>query len=205
MAETSLDPLADHTVPSEAMERVLEAAERLFAERGYKAVTLRDIAAEIGIRHTSLYHHVPGGKEELFIRVTERSFNQHRMGLYQAIANARPDLRSQLYTIADWLIFHPPMDLTRMVFSDMPSIDPEQAERLSNLAYASLLQPIDETLRAAISRHEIAHQNPGLIAGAILGMVESVHSVPDFAVQRSRQAMAHEMLDTLLTGLFPRE
>jgi AcrR family transcriptional regulator len=38
---------------SEARERVLAAAERLFAERGYAAVTLRDIAAAVGIRHAS--------------------------------------------------------------------------------------------------------------------------------------------------------
>ena len=48
---------------SEARERVLDGAAKLFTERGYAAVTLRDIAAEVGIRHTSLYHHVPGGKE----------------------------------------------------------------------------------------------------------------------------------------------
>ncbi len=55
---------------TDARERVLDAAERLFAERGYASVTLRDIAAEVGIRHTSLYHHVPGGKEAIFAHPT---------------------------------------------------------------------------------------------------------------------------------------
>ena len=38
----------------EARERVLSVADRLFTERGYQAVTLRDIAQEVGIRHASL-------------------------------------------------------------------------------------------------------------------------------------------------------
>ena len=50
---------------SEARERVLLVAERLFRERGYQAVTLRDIAQEVGIRHTSLYHHFPRGRNRL--------------------------------------------------------------------------------------------------------------------------------------------
>ncbi len=36
---------------SVARERVMDTAERLYARKGYNAVTLRDIAAEIGIHH----------------------------------------------------------------------------------------------------------------------------------------------------------
>ena len=63
---------------SAARERVQATAERLFAERGYKAVTLRDIAQELGIRQASLYYHFPGGKEELYVTVTERGLQAHR-------------------------------------------------------------------------------------------------------------------------------
>ena len=92
---------------SQARERVLDAADKLFAERGYAAVTLRDIAAEVGIRHTSLYHHVPGGKEELFIEVTERSLTHHRIGLSEAIVQAGTTIRPQLFAAADWFLSHP--------------------------------------------------------------------------------------------------
>lgn len=52
--------------PSEAHERVLYAAERLFAECGYHTVTVKDVAKAAGIHHASLYHHAPGGKAQLF-------------------------------------------------------------------------------------------------------------------------------------------
>ena len=73
---------------SVAYERVMDTAERLFARKGYNAVTLRDIASEIGIHHTTVYHHVPGGKEQLYIDVVERNLGHHRQGLTQAIASA---------------------------------------------------------------------------------------------------------------------
>lgn len=192
------------TPNTEARERVLEAAERLFAQRGYSAVTLRDIAAEVGIRHTSLYHHVPGGKEELFVEVTERNLDRHRAGLTAAIAQAKPQIRAQLHAAADWLLSQPPMDLVRMVYSDMPTIDPADAERLSQQALVSLIEPVEAALKQAQQRGEIDHSNLGLIAGSIIGMIESMYAVPQHAIETSRQTMAHEVLDALLTGLIRR-
>jgi AcrR family transcriptional regulator len=52
-------------------ERILDAAEALFAERGYAATTLRDVAAAVGVRNPSLYNHFPS-KEALYAAVLER-------------------------------------------------------------------------------------------------------------------------------------
>ena len=50
---------------------ILDAAERLFAERGYDGASVRDIAAAAGAQIASIsFHH--GSKETLFERVVER-------------------------------------------------------------------------------------------------------------------------------------
>jgi AcrR family transcriptional regulator len=187
--------------PTEARERVLDAAGRLFAQHGYTAVTLRDIGAAAGIRHASLYHHVPGGKEALFVEVTERNLRRHRAGLAQAIAGAPGDLRAQLYAVADWLLAHPPMDLVRMTHSDMPAINPAQARRLSNMAVEALIGPVQAALERAQARGEIRHHDLGLVAGGLLGMIESLHALPEMPVERSRPELAHDLIDTMLDGL----
>jgi AcrR family transcriptional regulator len=51
--------------------RILDAAEALFAERGYAATTLRDVAAAVGLRIPSLYNHFPS-KDALYAAVLER-------------------------------------------------------------------------------------------------------------------------------------
>jgi len=52
-------------------ERILDAAEELFAERGYAGTTLRDVAEAVGIRIPSLYNHIES-KEGLYAAVLER-------------------------------------------------------------------------------------------------------------------------------------
>lgn len=52
-------------------ERILDAAEALFAERGYEGTTLRDVAARVKLRNPSLYNHFES-KESLYAAVLER-------------------------------------------------------------------------------------------------------------------------------------
>lgn len=193
---------------SQARERVLNAAERLFNQRGYTAVTLRDIANELDIKQASLYHHVPGGKEQLFIEVTERTLRRHRTGLEQAIAGAGDGIEAQLHAAGAWLLSQPPMDLVRMTYSDMPAIDQVHAQRLSQDTYDALLGPIEAAIEQAHARGEIVVKNAGLIAGGVLGMIESLHAVPqhvfEYGPEYERQAMARELINTLLNGLRPR-
>src|SRR6476646_905846 len=50
---------------------VIDAAGRLFAERGFAATSMRDISAASGISHPLIHHHF-GSKEELYAAVKRR-------------------------------------------------------------------------------------------------------------------------------------
>lgn len=54
---------------SPARQRVLDMATAMFAERGYVATSMRDIAAALGIKGASLYSHFPD-KEAILYAVT---------------------------------------------------------------------------------------------------------------------------------------
>jgi AcrR family transcriptional regulator len=57
--------------PPSTAERILDAAEGLFAEKGYSATSLGDVADRVGIRSPSLYNHFRN-KEALYEAVLER-------------------------------------------------------------------------------------------------------------------------------------
>ena len=55
-------------------ERILDAAEDIFAEKGYSATSLGDVADRVGIRSPSLYNHFRN-KEALYQAVLDRLLN----------------------------------------------------------------------------------------------------------------------------------
>jgi AcrR family transcriptional regulator len=188
---------------SEARERVIAIADRLFSERGYKAVMLTEIAAEVGIRHPSLYHHFPRGKEQLYVDVMERNLKHHQRGLEQAITLAGPEIKFKLQAAAEWFLSQPPMDLMRLIHSDTPAIDPAAAKRLVDLSYVALMLPIRTVLEEAVGRGEIEESRLDVLAGSIVGMIEQLYAVPR-ASHSDRLEMAHFLIGSLLNGLYKR-
>ncbi|MFW5716458.1 MAG: TetR/AcrR family transcriptional regulator [Spirochaetota bacterium] len=197
----AIDTTEHETTTTTPRERVLDAAERCFMVRGYAATTLRDVAATVGIKHASLYHHVPGGKEQLFVEVVERNLDRHRRGLSSALQHTPRRLRDRLHAIAEWFLTQSPMDLVRMTQSDLPSLSPEAAGRLAQLTHESILIPVESVLRDAHEDGEIEDTEFGLVAGGIVGMVQSLFSVPDHVVQRSRVDMGKSLVDVVIDGI----
>lgn len=65
------DSTADETAPATgARERLVEGARRRFAERGFQATSIRDIAKECGINSATIYSHFPS-KAGLYVEVVE--------------------------------------------------------------------------------------------------------------------------------------
>jgi AcrR family transcriptional regulator len=53
-------------VGGDRVEQVLSSAARLFTSKGYDGTSMRDLAAEVDIRPSSLYHHFPSKQHILF-------------------------------------------------------------------------------------------------------------------------------------------
>jgi AcrR family transcriptional regulator len=81
---------------------ILDAAERLFGERGLESVSIRDIAREAHASISAIYHHF-GSKGELLrtlLRARLGELGQMREAVFSELeAEPRPDLRRILYAV----------------------------------------------------------------------------------------------------------
>jgi len=192
--------MARGAAPGQARQRVLDAAGSLFSERGYSAVTLKDIARALQIRQAALYYHAPGGKEELFTVVSRQTLERHRDGLTEAIAGADENITAQLREAAAWLLGQAPFDLARFVRADLPSLDEAAATELEALSRQALSQPIESALFAAYQRGEVRMIDPPVITHVFLAMVNSLHDVHRFK-RTPKDIVAQDVIDTLMQGL----
>lgn len=188
---------------SKARIRVLDAAEILFVNHGFDGVTVKDIAKSAGIHHASIYYHIPDGKAALFVEVMTRHLNRHRDGIADSLADADKDVKSQLMAIARWFLSQPPMDLMRLVNTDIPALGEAKAEELRWVAFEVMLSPIVTVLETAQQHGEIKHENLGNVAGAILNAIEGLYMIPSEHVQGTRTKMAEQLIELFIRGMQP--
>ena len=195
-----------NTATNATHKAILDAAERLFAERGYAAVKLHDIAKAVDMRHASLYYYAPEGKEQLYVAVMERNFHRHREGLTEAIIRAGDDFREQIHAVAEWFAIQPPLDLGQIVRSDMPAISKHHADRLTELSLQALRQPIVSALRRAQDRGLINVPDVEFAAMGLVGFLQTAHNIPAryFRSLDERVPLARAMADMLLDGWLKR-
>ncbi len=72
-------------------ERILDTTAELFRRYGYTGTGIKQIVAEANAPFGSIYHHFPGGKEELGEEVIRRA-GQMYQELVEAVIDAAPDL-----------------------------------------------------------------------------------------------------------------
>lgn len=70
---------------SETGHAILAAAIPLFAEKGFAAVTVREIAEAVGIRTATLYYHFPS-KESMHLAAIAQTFADKAEGISSALA-----------------------------------------------------------------------------------------------------------------------
>ena len=197
--------MINETEVRDSTQRVLDVAEGLFIDRGFNAITLRDIADELGIKQASLYYHFPGGKEELFMAMAARLFERHREGLAHALGDASHDLRDQLRAVAAWFSSQQPVKMLGMMHADMPSLSTDHTEQLAQMAHGALFRPIRNAFVAAADRGEIRAMHPDLLAGSFLWLMDGLSYGQTRIGAPPRAAMAEDVISMLLDGLRPRQ
>ena len=75
--------------------RLYEAALRLFADRGYHAVSVRDLVRELDLQASSLYAHVPS-KQHLLAELIRVGHEEHRDALRDALLAAGAEPAEQI-------------------------------------------------------------------------------------------------------------
>ncbi len=190
----------------ETYQKILDACDPLFSERGYAAVTLQDIGAAVNMRHASLYYYAPKGKEQLYVAVMERNFKRHGEGLTNAVIAAGDDVRAQLHGIATWFASQPPMDLGRIVRSDMLDLESSTRERLIALSLDTLRVPIAAVIRNAARKGLFEGIEADFAAMGLVGLLQSVHNVPShfLPTQQALTDAAISCADMLLYGWMKR-
>lgn len=157
-------------------EELLEVALRLFAERGFRATTIADIAAATGTAHGLVYHYFRS-KDELLAAVLERYSFLPRLRAILAVSPDRP---------ATEVLTEVAVGLSRMLDVRTDLLRLVVAESGTNPTVAAALARVTEEgerilvsyLRARIEAGELREHDPSVPARALFWAVIAKHLGP---------------------------
>jgi AcrR family transcriptional regulator len=145
-----------HAVLTSSRDKILDVAEARFAQRGYAAVGLREVADAAGLGKSSLFHHFPS-KAALYGAVLDRVLQRieaHMAAPLEASGDPRERLRAAVSGLIDTLAEDPPAArlLLRSVFEDDdlgPSEAPEMAA--ADACLASLIARLTKLIADGVA------------------------------------------------------
>jgi AcrR family transcriptional regulator len=144
-----------HASEQSSRDKILDAAEALFARRGYAGVGLSEVAEAVGLGKSSLFHHFRN-KAQLYAAVTARILTRIEGRLVRSLAaGGDPVARLErwLDDVLDLLAEHPiyARVLLRSLFEDddLSGDLPEELE--ARRAIASILDSVGGLLREGMS------------------------------------------------------
>jgi AcrR family transcriptional regulator len=154
-------------------ERIVDAATRLFSERGYHAVGMRELADAVGIRPASLYNHC-ASKQDLLFHIAHGTMTALRDGALAAIED-QPDARARLRAWVVWHVTYHAQHRARAKLTD-EQFHALDAERLQDVlaardAYERLVkQLIDD----GVAEHGWVVPHRSVVTNAITTMCTAV-------------------------------
>lgn len=139
---------------AESLSRILSAALEEFAERGYHATKIRDIAQRAGLSVPGLYHHYPS-KQDILVDLMKVTMDDLQARTEAAIASAGDDPESVFDVLVENLLrFH----MARRQQGSVSSTEIRSLEGEHRSAYVARRDAQQEVLERAIRE--------GVVAGA---------------------------------------
>jgi TetR/AcrR family transcriptional regulator, cholesterol catabolism regulator len=194
-------PPAD--VGTDARERILRAAERLFAEKGYAATAVHEITTAAGVNRALLYYYFED-KHSLYATLIDEGIAEFQRMLEEALS--RPGSyaeRLEAVARAHLELAASRSDHTRMIFRCL--LDGDEKEFGLRERFAAGIERLVQFFREAVTAGEFREVEPAIAARLMLGPALHFSMAKGAAGEcLSREAIAEEMVAQLLHGFLRR-
>lgn len=188
----------------ETRSRILQAAQRLFARRGFDGTTTRDLAQAAGVAEGTLFRHFEN-KKAILIEVATQGWIEiltdlltelSEMGSYKAIAQV---MRKRMLNL------HHNADLFRVCFMEA-QFHPDLRDRIQSEVIAKMTDVAEAFFQTAMEQGIYRPMNPRIVAQVFLGMFTVAGFsrstvISEDASPHEMQEMAEGIADIFLNGV----
>lgn len=181
-------------------EEIISQASQLFKEKGYSAVTMRDIAKALGIKAASLYNHIEGKQEILSVLILDLA-NEFTKGMNEILGMNK----SPLQKIEKLIELH--IDITVNQSDALASLNNDWMHMAENDVsnFVSMRESYEENFRniikEGISLGQIEPRHPEVILFSILSTLRTLHLWYQKRGKLDVNVLKRDMVSVLLRGI----
>ncbi len=159
------------THDSSGRECILDTSAKLFNEKGFKGVSIRDIAQACGMTNAALYYHFKN-KDDLFLAVLQNNHACATAVLDEA-ARSGGSLRSRLKQLVSryFEVMLAQRQSMQMLWRDLKHVDDTRASKVYADMRAGFMRPIRELIETAQAAGEMHGDDAQLYARLLHGMM----------------------------------
>jgi AcrR family transcriptional regulator len=180
---------------------IIDAAARVFAERGFHGASTQDIADVLGVRQASLYYYFPS-KEVALEMVCARGvegFVEAAIHVTERKASAAEKLSALIQSHLAPLLDRP--DYVKVFLNERRHLPAESRRRIGRLSRA-VERIFEDVIHSGVARREFrSGLDPRLATLAILGMVNAVASWIGKSKGATIERISAEFTALVLTGM----
>jgi len=190
----------------ETRQQILEVARELFLTKGYKGVSMKEVAEEVQVTSAALYYHFPGGKQDLFFNIIQKMLEDWTQGAILATAQSQ-GLQEDLIQLTQYLLTLP-MDrfsiLARDIHENVLDRDAQRAalEKMQHV----FVQHVADLFQQAIDAGEIDKEIPAevlatMYEGMSISLLRSQHLKIGGVERYNSEQLAGFVVSVLLKGI----
>jgi AcrR family transcriptional regulator len=189
---------------TETQTRILQAAQRLFARKGYDGTTTRELAQAAGVAEGTIFRHFEN-KKAILVEVATQGWIEiltdlltelSEMGSYKAIAQV---MRRRMLSL------HQNADLMRVCFMEA-QFHPDLRDQIQNEVIVKMTDVAEAFFQTAMDQGVYRQMNPRTVAQVFLGMFTVAGFsrdtiMPENSSPQTMLEMAEGMADIFLNGV----
>jgi len=185
-------------------ERILREAERLFGEKGYRGVSIRELAKACGMTNAALYYHF-SCKEDLFYQVAIRHAERLAQRIRDEAQTAGDDPLAQLTAAARVYAEHLKFrqDTAHTFAEAFRQMGKERAQALGEHFHRHVVGAMADVIRTGQERGVLRDVDSDLAAQAFMGLLGTLRFLPQ--EQRFSPEIVERLVDLFLYGMVARE
>jgi TetR/AcrR family transcriptional regulator, cholesterol catabolism regulator len=184
----------------ETRRQILTKAAELFLAKGYKGVSMKELAKAVEVTSAALYYHFPKGKEDLFTTMIQTVFVDEGVGRIDQTLATTQDIRERLTLLTSTLLTLPLDERLSMLLRDAREHlkDPEHQQVILSLL-DRIKRQVTTLFQAAHDAGELRLDLPvNALVGLYMGLLREAKGLPE--AQR-----AASLVSVLFDGIAKRE